>query len=124
MKNRRLLNMLVLGVLTITPPLCAVAQNDAFFSESVVLQDRSGSDGLSFDGYPNSAGLGFGGFNDYLDGLGFDGYGDDGLSFSGFGEEGEVPLGGGLLLLSGFAGAWLAKVRSQRSKDKRESIRS
>lgn len=113
--KRTLFNALIMTLL-ITPPLCVVAQNDAFFYENFETMNREGSTGFSFDNFSDGIGLNFGNFNNNLNGFNFGNFGNggDGLGFGGFDfNGGDVPLDGGLLLLCGFA------MLRLKSKDKR-----
>ena len=100
------------------------AQTDAYFSNSKEFRssDAVGA-GLGFDGFSGQPGYGlnFGSFDDNLNGLGFNDFGNDGgLGFDGFGfggEDGDVPLGSGTLFLCSLAAAYMVRkgVRSKES---------
>lgn len=111
--------------LLITPPVCVLGQNDAFFYENYDVENRDGSMGFSFDNFNNGAGLGFGSFNNGTGGFGFGGFSDNdgGFGFGdfsdndggfGFGDfdfaEEDVPAGDGLLLLCVFATFYLTRL--------------
>lgn len=106
---KTIFSKLLIIITLITPPHYLVGQNDAFFYENYENAYRDGSTGFSFDNLSNGVGLGFGNFNDNLNGLNFGGFGNegDGFDFGNFELDGsDVPLGNGLLLLTGFALLW------------------
>ena len=105
--------MILIITLLITPPVCVLGQNDAFFYENYDVENRDGSMGFSFDNFNNGAGLGFGNFNNGTGGFGFGGFSDNDGGF-GFGDfdfaEEDVPAGDGLLLLCVFATFYLTRL--------------
>ena len=114
--KRTLFNALIMMLLITPPTTCIIAQNDAYFYDNYDIDNRNSTTGYSFDNFYNGVGLGFGIFNDNLNGFNFGNFGDDeeGLDFGDFDFEGDdVPLDGGLLLLCGFA------MLRLKSKDKR-----
>ena len=107
--KRTLFNALIMMLLITPPTTCIRAQNDAYFYDNYDIDNRNSTTGYSFDNFYNGVGLGFGNFNDNLNGLNFGGFGDDGdgFDFGNFELDGnDVPLGNGLLLMTGFALLW------------------
>ncbi len=119
MHNKRIIMLLILlAVMAISPPPFKLidnqlkAQSDAFFYE-LSPDNRDGNAGFNFNNFDSQQGLGFnfGGFNGYGgNGFSFDDFANDegsGFSFGNFNHTPDnVPLGSGLLLLTGFAGVW------------------
>ena len=85
--KKKLLPLLLFGVLTIMQVHSVKAQNDAFFNETKIV-DRSPYSSFSFDDF-NS---------------------EDDLNFSNFALT-DVPIGNGLLLMAGFAIAFKSLKR-------------